>query len=130
MCLLKAKRLHPFNRPLVAKEDIVCYKKLYQFTKNVYFTPCTKVQVPIECIQHKVPFEAQILSKSEFIWRHILGFSNCVEDGFIHSFQESGYSSSFMTFKCLIPKGTKYFVGMQGDYASERIIFLKRMDIN
>lgn len=31
MCLIKDKNHHPFNRPLVADEDIVCYKVLFQY---------------------------------------------------------------------------------------------------
>ena len=130
MCLLKNQKFHPHNRPLVAKEDIVCYKKLKEFVKNIYFTPCADTQVPIECIQDKVPFRAEIFYKFRFIWRHILGFSNWVEDGFIHSFQEDDGYRGYETFKCIIPKGTKYFIGEDGDYASERIIFLQKMDIN
>ena len=121
MCLLKDKGFHPHNRPLTAKEDIICYKKLRQIEENVYVTPCTYIQVPIECIRDKVPFKAQILSKFKFVWRHILGFSNCVEDGFIHAYQEDNGWRIFEVFKCMIPKGTKYFIGYGGEYASERI---------
>lgn len=129
MCLVKDKKFHPHNRPLIAEEDIVCYKKLHQVGKNTYITPCTDTLIPIECIQDKVPFEAQIIFKLKFIWNHIFGFGNCVEDGFIHSFQGSSmYYSRYITFKCIIPKGTKYFVGIGLDYASERIIFLEKLE--
>jgi hypothetical protein len=126
MCLFKVRGFHPLNRPLIAKEDIICYKKLQQIG-DAYITPCSNTQVPIECIRNKVPFKAQILSKCKFIWRHILGFNNKVEDGFIHSFQIDHRLRDYLTFKCIIPKGTKYFVGIHGDYASERIIFLERL---
>lgn len=128
MCLFKAKGLHPFNRPLVAKEDIVCYKQLSQIEENIYVTPCIYIQVPIECIRDKVPFKAEILNKFSFIWRHVLGFNNIVTDGFIHSHTYlPGNSFLYYTFKCIIPKGTKYFVGINGDYASEQIIFLEQL---
>ena len=126
MCLFKDKKFHPHNRPLVAKEDIICYKKLQQIG-DTHFTPCIYDQVPIKCIRDKVPFEAQILSKWKFIWKHILGFSNKVEDGFIHSFQTDDGFRGYATFKCIIPKGTKYFIGFREVYASERIIFLEKM---
>lgn len=126
MCLYKDKKHHPFNRPLIAKEDIICYKKLAEIG-NAYITPYTYIQVPIECIRDKVPFKAQILSKFKFIWNHILGFNNLVEGGFIHSFQKDPTWSEYVTFKCIIPKGTKYFIGEEWDYASEQIIFVERL---
>ena len=134
MCLIKDIGFHRNGRPLIAEKDIVCYKKLQQIrgnysTPHTYFTPHTHVPVPIKCIRNKVPFEAKILHKFRFIWRHILGLGICVEDGFIHTYQEDDGYRSYAVFKCIIPKGTKYFIGRGGVYASEKIIFLKQMDI-
>jgi hypothetical protein len=129
MCLYKNKKHHPFNRPLIAEEDIVCYKQLEtsHFTDG-YVTPCTYSVVPTECLKKKVPFKAEILNKIEFIWRHVFGFSNVVTDGFIHSHAHSPLNSFlYYTFQCIIPKGTKYFIGSHDDYASEQIIFVKRI---
>ena len=94
MCLYKNKKHHPFNRPLIAEEDIVCYKQLEtsHFTDG-YVTPCTYSVVPTECLKKKVPFKAEILNKIEFIWRHVLGFSNVVTDRFIHSHAHSPLNS-------------------------------------
>ena len=127
MCLFKNTGFHPHNRPLTADRDIICYKKVQQVGKDTYITPCTIAPIPIECIQNKVPFKAQILSKFKFIWRHVFGFGRFVEDGFIHTYQDDNKSTIFEVYECIIPKGTKYFIGLQGDYASERIIFLKKM---
>ncbi len=129
MCLFKNKSKHLFNRPLIAEEDIFCYKQLEpsHFT-NGYVTPCTYSVVPADCLKKKVPFKAEILNKFEFIWKHVLGFSNIVTDGFIHSHAHlPGNSFLYRTFQCIIPKGTKYFIGTNDDYASERIIFLKKL---
>lgn len=127
MCLFKNKKFHPHNIPLIAKEDIVCYKKLRQVGNNAYITPCTDTLIPIECIQGKVPFKAQIIFKLKFIWKHVFGFGNLVEDGFIHTFQRNYIHSKYVTFKCIIPKGTKYFVGDKMDYAAEQIIFVEQL---
>jgi len=127
MCLVKDPKHHLFNRPLIAKEDIVCYKQLDKI-RNTYITPCTSSRVPIECIQGKVPFKATILNKIKFIWKHVLGLSDVVTDGFIHSHvYVHDPSFLFVTFKCIIPKGTKYFIGIDRDYASEQIIFVERL---
>ena len=133
MCLIKDKKHHPFNHPLIAKEDIVCYKVLHiNYITNIFVTPYTKTPVSIEYLKNKVPFKAEILNKFKFIWRHILGFSNVVTDGFIHTFSSElpSYNLSFgeCVFKCIIPKGTKYFIGKCEDvYASEQIIFVKQL---
>lgn len=136
MCLFKDRKHHPFNRPLIAEEDIVCYKHLYINGLNELITPHTRVRVPVKCIQKnvkkRIPFKAEILNKFQFIWRHKLGFSNIVTDGFIHTFSlVPPYNNRFWgdrIFKCIIPKGTKYFIGKGGnEYASEQIIFKEQL---
>ena len=61
MCLVKDKRYHVFNRPLVAEEDIVCYKQLYVNYMGEIVTPYTNIPVPTKCIQKnkkkRVPFK-------------------------------------------------------------------------
>ena len=135
MCLIKDEKHHPFNRPLIAEEDIVCYKQLYVDYKGETFTPYTSILVPTKCIQKnkkkRVPFKAEILNKWEFIWRHVFGFSNVVADGFIHTFSSAPLYCSLgwgdRVFQCIIPKGTKYFIGLDGEYASEQIIIGDRL---
>lgn len=135
MCLIKDKKHHPFNRPLIADEDIVCYKQLYLNCANMLVTPCIDIPVSIKCIQKnkrkRVPFKAEIVHKFRFVWRHVLGFSNIVEDGFIHTFSSAiplhNLFWSDRVFKCIIPKGTKYFIGEDEDYASEQIIFVEQL---
>lgn len=137
MCLFKDKRFHPHNRPLIAKEDIVCYKILHlNYITKMFVTPYTRIPIPIECIQKnkikRIPFKAEILNKFRFICRHVLGLSNIVTDGFIHTYSSeiSYYRLEFRdcVFKCIIPKGTKYFIGEHENvYASEQIIFVEQL---
>lgn len=133
MCLYKNKKHHPFNRPLIAEEDIVCYKLLQiNYITDIFVTPYTKMPVPIECLKNKVPFKAEIFNKSKFTWSHVLGFNNIVGDGFIHTYSLNppNYSTALCecVFKCIIPKGTKYFIGEHEDvYASEQIIFVEQL---
>lgn len=132
MCLYKDKKHHPFNRPLMAKEDIVCYKVLrINYITNVFVTLYTYSIVPKEYLKNKVSFKAEILNKFRFICRHVLGLSNIVTDGFIHTYlsEPPYYGLRFCecVFKCIIPKGTKYFIGEHGDYASEQIIFVEQL---
>jgi hypothetical protein len=137
MCLYKDKKHHPFNRPLVAGEDIVCYKVLTQAlpgSPNVFCTPfqLEPIRIPVH-LNYQIPFIAQDDNKFCSFWRHKLGFSRIVESGFIHTFRENYFIPLHRyesLFKCIIPKGTEYFIGIDNDYASERIIFLEKIDAN
>lgn len=135
MCLVKDNKYHPFNKPLVAEENILCYKVLTRVlpggSPDEFLTPFQlepiRMSVYLNC---QIPFIAWDDSKFCSFWRHKLGFSRIVESGFIHTFRVEDairinkYES---VFKCIIPKGTKYFVGINNDYASERIIFLEQL---
>jgi hypothetical protein len=135
MCLVKDNKYHPCNRPLIAEENILCYKVLTQVltggSPDEFLTPYQlepiRMSVYLNC---RIPFIAWDDSKLCSFWRHKLGFSRIVESGFIHTFRVehairvNKYES---VFKCIIPKGTKYFVGINNDYASERIIFLEKL---
>ena len=135
MCLTKDKKHHPFNRPLVADKDIVCYKVLTQDLPggppDEFLTPFQlepiRMSVYLNC---QIPFIAWDDSKFCSFWRHKLGFSRVVESGFIHTYRDR-HSIPFVryefVFKCIIPKGTEYFIGTDHDYASKRIIFLEKL---
>lgn len=128
MCLYKNRMCHRHNRPLIADEDIVCYKLVNKSTDGTYTTPHTDTIVPIECIEHKVPFKAKIVNPFRFFCYHILGTTGIVGDGFIHVYKDPQQSHcGCITFKCIIPKGTKYFVGALNDYAAKKIVFLEEI---
>ena len=113
----------------------MCYKQLYVNYNGEIVTPYTNIPVPTKCIQKnkkkRIPFKAEIVNKWKFIWRHVFGFSNVVADGFIHTFSSAPLYQSLgwgdRVFQCIIPKGTKYFIGLDGEYASEQIIFGDRL---
>jgi hypothetical protein len=128
MCLFKDEKYHPHCRPLIAEEDIVCYKQVDRCSCGLYETPYTYTIIPTECIENKVPFKAKIDDKFEFFCNHILGTSLIVNDGFIHVYKCPRYQFGQITFKCIIPKGTKYFIGLHGDLAGKKIIFLERVN--
>lgn len=127
MCLYKNDKYHPHNRPLIAEKDIVCYKQVGRYSYGLYETPYTNTIVPTECIENKVPFKAKIVNKFRFFCYHILGTTSIVGDGFIHVYKYPRYEFGPLTFECIIPKGTKYFIGIRGDLAAKEIIFLERL---
>lgn len=127
MCLLKKYNAHPHNRPIIAKEDIICYKQVCRHSCGLYETPYTNTIIPTACIENKVPFKAKINDIFEFFMDHVLGKYHIVEDGFIHVYTYPRYQFNHLTFECIIPKGTKYFIGIEHDLAAKEIIFLKRL---
>ncbi len=127
MCLSKDYIIHTHNRPIIAKEDIVCYKEVHKsIIDGAYITPYTTTIVPIECIENRVPFKAKITKIFRFFCDHVLGTSSIVKDGFIHVYT---YPPKWcpIKFKCIIPKGTKYFIGLHYDLAAKEIIFLEEI---
>lgn len=131
MCLYKDDKYHPHYRPLIAKKDIVCYKQLVtsHFT-NGYMTPYTHSVVPVKCLEKKVPFKAEIVKRFRFFCHHILGTTRIVNDGFIHVYTYPKHNLEAITFKCIIPKGTRYFRGLCAELAAKEIIFLERVNYN
>jgi hypothetical protein len=134
MCLIKDKKHHPFNRPLIAGEDIVCYKVLTQNawdSPDILRTPYQYQKIRIQVyLDYQIPFTAWDEHEFRSFWRHKLGFSRVVESGFIHTYRDNHFIPLYKrewVFKCIIPKGTEYFIGIDNDYASERIIFLERL---
>lgn len=130
MCLFKDNKYHPHNHPLIAKEDIVCYKQVCRYSYGLYETPYTNTIIPTECVENKVPFKAKIGKIFKFFYDHVLGTTSMVGDGFIHVYKCPRYQFGHLTFKCIIPKGTKYFIGDHGDLAAKEIIFLERINYN
>lgn len=61
MCLYKDKKHHPHNKPLTAKEDIVCYKVLVPSTKPYYFlTPIVGDEINIRFhMKLQIPYRAK-----------------------------------------------------------------------
>lgn len=131
MCLFKNLKIHPNFRPLRAKSDIVCFKVLIKTSDNRFITPVQRVEISPDCLYHKQPLKAFILSYFRFFKYHILGKRGIVTDGFIHTHETlnlSIYSPEYYTiFKCIIPKGTWYYRGLSNQYASRKIIFLEQL---
>ena len=101
MCLIK---IHRF--PKLAKEDIVVYKELDIVEKNEYKTPYQHVLVKLNSyIYNTLP-----------IWFGIFNFRKIEGEG-VHSYK---YPRKGL-FKAIIPKGSWYYIGIIGNYASNKL---------
>ena len=134
----------------VAEQDIVCYKILYK-GNNSYQTPFQFTLVPSKCFIRGELYtpaeegEAKPNPHGCETWQS----TYLVEEGFIHTCKDIDYGMSFLKwfkgrqpspsmedncriYRCIIPKGTEYFEGHDGDgesYASKAIKFIKEVDI-
>jgi len=128
MCLYSSK-----ENANIAEEDIVCYKVLYQpyiFVKH-YLTPYQYIEISNDIIDGKSYFIAK--GEGNVIYDD-KSRKYLVTDGYIHTYanlnmaEESLYlTANMVIFKCIIPKGTKFYVGWREDYASEKIKFIKKI---
>ena len=111
------------NHYKIAKEDIVCYKVLRK--KNIYdSTPVSPYHQEMEWRFDEVFKAPKPKWKLEYDKYHDGWFTN---DGYFYTFREyydawrccekfswSGARCLYMIVKCTIPKGTHYYIGIQG----------------
>lgn len=123
MCLLSKTDI-----PLIAKKDIICYKVLTEDNYSpYYYRNYTAAIKNSDVIQDKTP-------------ECIKNFSNLfkISRGFIHTYSELAnlkyelYSTQSAllllckVYKCIIPKGSKYFVNTTGrEYCSKQLKFIE-----
>ena len=135
MCLwIKNKKL------LVAEEDIVCYKTLSK-TSAGYWTAYTATYVPEDVVNGSNLFKAEgelkLEKKDHYKKRE--HYKYATNGGLIHTYAckddpfetNKHYNFDDTIFECVIPKGTKYYVGLfdgvSKSYASECIRFVKKI---
>ena len=125
MCLLSLS-----DNPKVADKDIVCYKFLDRLGPFRYMTPIREVKL------WKFPYLKKIFvaKGTEEAERDPLQRRYVVGEGFIHTFAKMSDEYSrrglhdVVLFRCIIPKGTKYFKSMDGsEYASREIVILNKV---
>ena len=127
MCLITTK-----NIPEIAQEDIVCYKFYKLYDNGKLFSPYQGSHAPAINKVTNTLLDRAYLSKYTAVYMVGRGF---------HSFkylddliEELDFWLSFdiKIFKCIIPKGTKYYEGKFGDfpsYCSESIILKETIDV-
>lgn len=111
--------------PRIAKKDIVVYKWLTKRYDKLY-TPIYDSEVEIGKT-YKGIFSSDIDGIPECfissLFRHWIG------SGYIHSYskpKDKEYlKSNDVSVKCIIPKGTLYFIGDSGDIASRKLKYVE-----
>ena len=120
MCLITSN-----NTSYIAERDIICYKVL-----NGRYTPYRNIKVNILQLLGLMPFKAEGFID---IYPNVFGY--IIEGGMIHTFvneneaiDANAYHIKDRVYKCIIPKGTEYFISSdKEEYCSKKIKFVKRI---
>lgn len=127
----------------VANSDIKCYKTLELKKKFLgikkYYTPYRGMEVSRKIISGKKDLIAEGEPFLSSVMRGNNDIFHVVEGGVIHAYV--GYKDAYPDkyfhplvrieiFECIIPTGTKFMVGIDGDICAEKIRFVKKIENN
>jgi hypothetical protein len=135
------------ERIKVSKGNITCYKVLFRTIGGDYHTPVQGYPIKHDVVDGSVELYA-IGPRNVHPARNFLGLETIVEGGFIHTYATKKdlddninfirkvfctAAVSYEAFKCVIPKGTEYYKGVDDSrrksYASNCIKFVKKVKI-
>ena len=141
MCLIIKKG----QRYQIAKEDIPCYKIVKKLNYRVgysedtfciYCSPFQTKKITHAEVEGKIPYGASTPFTGSYLMEN---GERAIGAGAIHTYVKqyhlitptSDELNHLEEYKCIIPKGTKYYVGKdqtgRESYASERIIFKEKI---
>lgn len=136
MCLYIDLKKHKNKQPIVAEKDIICYKVLEKLPNGTLRTPYREFKVNNTVLTAS---NFQIEPHESLAYAYI--YRQKIEEG-IHSFQNVKTATSekklldtslslidptrIIIKEAIIPRGTKYWIGTDGDYCSEKIILKKK----
>ena len=140
MCLIKKSRI-----PRIATKDIIVYKTLIP-RNNKLFTPYYNNNIEIGKTYKGIFDKYNIIIKNKRYTFHnsiicfliSLFFSETIDSGYVHSYNINyilTFNDIFFFFffyyrivKCIIPKGTLYWIGKHDDIASRKLKYVKIID--
>lgn len=118
--------------PKIAKEDIIVYKVLQRGLYGSLYTILTNDSVFIGAT-YKGKFRKSIYTLSNKNPMNLITslFSKYISSGYIHSLthipNDVEYAYGEVVAKCIIPKGTLYFIGERGALASRKLKYIELM---
>lgn len=123
MCLFKKSFI-----PIIALKDIVVYKKVYKKCNGILITPIT-----LDVIEIGKTYKGKFCSLDTFGTPSFSPsfikslFSKEIDTGYIHSCVHPKGAVLRKVIKCIIPKGTLYFIGNRGDIASRKLKYVEEI---
>ena len=132
MCLVTFSR-----KPSIAEEDIVCYKYFctYDAIKGFIFTPFMNYKIVVSENVPTIMDDTNRPVKIEAIFntyrRKILNKPVYrISAGMIHAYINSNSITELnfhKTFKCIIPKGTEYYTGLNNDICTKKLLIIEQV---
>lgn len=125
MCLFTVQ-----DKPFVAENDIVCFKRLVLYKNNRFVTPVIGRKIKNAVISGKRLYRARGIFRRAYI-DPVFRWVTIVDRGWIHTYTNKPYffkneNTDIVWFECVIPKGTKCWKSIDGKtYASSYIRFIK-----
>lgn len=113
----------------IAESDIVCYKILRMLDNGRFATPYVGKKVSNKVLCGKRLFKPSFFSIKDI--RNVSNFKE-IRRGYIHCYASKPNPHYVMSreivFKCVIPKGTRYWYDeIYGEYAARKIRFVEEM---
>lgn len=117
------------DKPFVAEDDIVCYKRVEINKYGSFVSPVFKRWIPDAVMFGKRLYRARGIFRRAHI-DPVFPWVTIVDRGWIHTYANEPYffenETGIVWSECVIPKGTKYWKSKDGDeYASSNIRFVK-----
>ena len=113
---------------------IVCVSKLYPWgTQEVIKTPFQDTNIPDDVINGKNYFRAE---GNICVIKHGISKTRSIYGGVIHAYRDKDTakneawprSTGKVVYKCIIPKGTRYMIGVFSDICAKKIKFVERIE--
>lgn len=121
MCLFKKSFI-----PRIALKDIVVYKKVCKWYDGTLTTPVT-----LDAIEIGKTYKGRFCSQNTFNHPSLSPsfikslFSKGIDTGYIHSHICPKGAMWNTIIKCVIPRGTLYFIGEYGEIASRKLKYVE-----
>lgn len=115
------------SKERIAESDIVCYKILRRLKDETLVTPFAGKKVSNKVLCGKRLFKPSFFSIKDI--RNV-GYFKEIRRGYIHVYglPYQALSSDEKLFKCIIPKGTRYWCdNFYREYAARKIRFVEEM---
>lgn len=133
MCLFIDKNFHKHGYQIKkAEKDIECFKILLKYPwSHSLETACMCAPVKDSYITDNIPFYGD--SNGFRRWLRRVFHTDRIGGGYIHTYNARRVVENWIAresahvYRCIIPKGTYYYVGRDEDYASEYILFREEL---
>ena len=128
MCLIVKKRWHKDGKPLIAEENIPVFKVLRKDTRRGLETPF--FEYPIVFKDGKAILESELVGfeprRYNDSYTCYKGIHACLDRLSSIALKRRCPGGNGLVYKAIIPKGTQYLIGINGDIVSTKMIIFNK----